>query len=102
MVQAIDLPEAHDIPVFRPRSRHSGFAIRRSPPPMHYSYTTSADLLNRLNSWTQPGLYEREFRGLLRRMRQCSCSMIMVRDVFNEHRCEHSMLIPAERANTEV
>lgn len=60
--------------------------------------TSDTDLLTRLDSWTQPGLYEQEFRGLIHRMAQCSCGMIMVKSVFNEHRCNKGLLRPLKRA----
>lgn len=80
--------------------RSLGFSIRRQEPPVQHN-TSDTDFLTRLNSWTQPGLYEREFLGLMQRMRQCSCGMIMMDDVFHEHRCEHGQLLPRKRARIE-
>lgn len=81
-------------PVVRHRS---AFAIPRQEPPVHHP-TSDTDILMRLSSWIQPGLYEREFRELLGRMAQCSCGMVMTQDVFDEHRCELSTLKPMKRA----
>lgn len=81
---------------------HTGttFTIRHLEPPTSRQ-TTDADLLTRLSSRAQPGLYEREFRELMLKMRQCACGMIMLQDVFNEHRCEQGMFATMKRMKIE-
>lgn len=84
-------------PLQSSHNHHSAFVIPRLEPPIQRP-TSDTDFLTRLNLYTQPGLYIGEFRGLIGRMAQCSCGMVMVRDVFDEHRCERSALRPIKRA----
>lgn len=58
---------------------------------------TDTEILLKLNDYTQPGLYDVEFRALLGRMVRCSCGMIMLRRVFKEHRCNLALLRPLKR-----
>lgn len=83
-----------------PFNRRSTFAIPRLGPPIQRP-TSDTDFLTRLSSWVQPGLYAGEFHGLMGRMAECSCGMVMMRNVFNEHRCEGSVLRPIKKARLE-
>lgn len=56
----------------------------------------------KLDDYTQPGLYEEEFRALLGRMAKCRCGMIMAQRVFKEHRCEQGMFRPLKKQRTGV
>lgn len=102
LIYRADLSQATDLSDFGPwrAPGDTTFTIRRLEPPTSRQ-TTDTDLLTRLNSWVQPGLYEREFRELMQRMRQCSCGMFMIQDVFNEHRCEQGMFVTAKRMKME-
>lgn len=58
---------------------------------------TDTEFLLKLDDYTQPGLYDVEFRALLERMVRCRCGMIMLRRVFKEHRCDLALLQPLKR-----
>lgn len=58
---------------------------------------TDTEILLKLDDYTQPGLYDVEFRALLERMIRCSCGMIMLRRVYKEHRCDQALLRPLKR-----
>lgn len=58
---------------------------------------TDSEILLKLDDYTQPGLYDIEFRALLRRMVRCPCGMVMLRRVFKEHRCQMALLRPLKR-----
>lgn len=84
---SIDLNDTFAIPVFQPSSRRA----------------SETEILLKLNDYTQPGLYEEEFKALLGRMAKCACGMIMTQRVFKEHRCELSvMLRPLKRRRIEI
>lgn len=55
-------------------------------PPLRPASETQ--LLLRLNHYAQPGLYEDEFNGLMRRMVKCLCGMVMTERSFKHHRCQ--------------
>lgn len=65
--------------------------------PSAYRRVTDNEILLKLNDYTQPGLYDVEFRALLGRMVKCSCGMVMLRRVYKEHRCRLSLLRPTKR-----
>lgn len=73
------------VPVFQPSSRCA----------------SETEILLKLDDYTQPGLYEEEFKALLGRMAKCACGMIMAQRVFKEHRCELGMLRPFKRRRTQ-
>lgn len=58
---------------------------------------TDTEILLKLDDYTQPGLYDVEFRALLGRMVRCACGMVMMRRVYKEHRCRLSLLRPSKR-----
>lgn len=55
------------------------------------------EILLKLDDYTQPGLYDAEFRALLERMVRCECGMVMLQRVFKEHRCNLALLRPLKR-----
>lgn len=71
------------------------FTIPNFIPPVRMA--TETEFLLKLDDYTQPGLYEEEFRALLGKMGKCACGMIMVQRVFKEHRCKASLLRPIKR-----
>lgn len=71
------------------------YTIARQTP--SYRQVTDTEILLKLNDYTQPGLYDIEFRALLGRMVRCSCGMVMLRRVYKEHRCRLSLLRPVKR-----
>lgn len=73
--------EAYTIPLLTPSSR----------------LATDTEILLKLDDYNQPGLYDDEFRALLGRMVRCSCKMIMLRRVFEEHRCNLAHMRPLKR-----
>lgn len=73
--------EAYTIPVQVPSSRQA----------------TDSEILLKLDDYTQPGLYEKEFRALLERMVKCSCGMVMLQRVYPEHRCDRAIFRPMKR-----
>lgn len=58
---------------------------------------TDSEILLKLDDYTQPGLYDKEFRRLLERMVICSCSMIMLQRVYPQHRCDRAPFRPMKR-----
>lgn len=50
-----------------------------------------------LDDYAQPGLYDTEFKALLKRMVKCSCGMIMMQRVFKAHRCAKSLFKPIKK-----
>lgn len=73
------------IPVFQPSNRRA----------------SETEILLRLDDYTQPGLYEEEFKALLGRMAKCACGMIMAQRVFKEHRCAFGTLRPFKKRRTQ-
>lgn len=71
------------------------YTIARQTPPSRQASET--ELLLKLDDYTQPGLYDVEFRALLKRMVKCSCGMIMTHRVYKEHRCAKSLFRPIKR-----
>lgn len=58
---------------------------------------SEAELLLKLDDYSQPGLYDTEFRSLLKRMVKCTCGMIMTHRVYKEHRCVKGLFRPIKR-----
>lgn len=57
-------------------------------------------MLMKLEDYSQPGLYEEEFKALLGRMVKCACGMVMGQRVFKEHRCVLGTFRPFKRRKT--
>lgn len=62
---------------------------------------TDTEILLKLDDYTQPGLYDAEFRALLKRMVRCSCGMIMMQRVYPQHRCDQALFRPMKRQRLE-
>lgn len=86
LTSQLDIDHVSTIPVFQPNERHA----------------TETEILLRLDDYSQPGLYEEEFRALMGRMAKCRCGMIMSQRVFKEHRCDQAMFRPLKKQKTNV
>ncbi|RDB19253.1 hypothetical protein Hypma_013705 [Hypsizygus marmoreus] len=60
------------------------------------------ELLSKLDDYTQPGLYDEEFRALLAEMVRCSCGMVMLKRVHRQHRCSKALLRPIKRQRLDI
>lgn len=96
-----DILATQPVPVPPPQPQilhnHLMFTVSHQEPPLQPP-ASDTEILMRLTSWVQPGLYEKEFSELMGRLVQCSCGIIAARDVFNEHRCTLNMVRPMKRA----
>jgi hypothetical protein len=54
------------------------------------SVDTTLDQLFKLNSWTDPGLTDADFRALFAR---CRCGLVTTRRVFKDHVCAVPVII---------
>lgn len=71
------------------------YTIALQTPPTRQASDT--ELLLKLDDYSQPGLYDAEFRALLKRMVKCSCGMIMMHRVYKDHRCAKALFQPIKR-----
>lgn len=55
-------------------------------------FTTDPDFSMQLSSWVQPELCNGEFCGLMDRMARRDYGIIMMQNIFDEHRCQGSVL----------
>lgn len=71
------------------------YTIALQTPPSRQA--SEAELLLKLDDYSQPGLYDAEFRALLKRMVKCACGMVMTHRVYKEHRCVKGLFRPIKR-----
>ena len=81
---------------YAPADLNEGLTVPELAAPIHPP-TTETELLLRMSSWVQPGLYEEEFNDLFRKVVKCACGMVMMQRVFNTHRCQLGLSRPLKR-----
>ena len=69
---------------YAPADLNEGLTVPELAAPIHPP-TTETELLLRMSSWVQPGLYEEEFNDLFRKVVKCACGMVMMQCVFSTH-----------------